>query len=179
MYDCRKARNLRAKNKVRADLMKHLACALVALIVALRATTATAGPDQVSVMLGSHHVGASGFEEVNPGLFLTWTGAAFSGRADLSVGGYRNSYGDGSLAASVALPLVRRAAWDIALFGALAWYPGNGHRFEVSAGDLVPVAGLQSRAGPAFVQVIPGGGRSVDATVTFGLTFALTDRGRR
>ena len=155
--------------------MQTQSAAVLAFALAVLAAPAKAGPDQVSILLGSEHVGASGFEEVNPGLFLTWTEAAFQGRADLSIGGFRNSYGDGSVAVSLALPLIRREFWGIDAFTALAWYPGHGDRFEFAVGDLVPIAGLQTRLGPTFIQFIPGGDSAVDATVTFGLTFPLAD----
>ena len=144
-----------------------------ALARAALALPAQAGPDRISFLLGSHHVGASGYEEFNPGVFATWTNAAFQGRTDLSVGAYRNSYGDGSLAVSLALPLVREPTWGIDVFSALAWYPGNGDRFKYHAGDIVPLIGLQSRIGPTFIQYVPGGDRGVDATLGFGLTFPL------
>ena len=40
-------------------------------------------------------------------------------------------------------------------------------------GDAVPLAGVQTRYRNAFVQLIPAGGQSLDALVTFGLTFGL------
>ena len=144
-----------------------------ALAMAALALPAQAGPDRISFLLGSEHIGASGYEEFNPGVFATWTNRAFQGRADVSLGAYRNSYGDGSLAASLALPLVREPTWGIDVFSALAWYPGNGDRFKYHAGDIVPLVGLQSRIGPTFIQYIPGGDRGVDATLGFGLTFPL------
>jgi hypothetical protein len=144
------------------------------LWLTLMGAVAHAGPDRVAIMLGSEHIGADGFEEVNPGVFLTWTEAAFQGRADITLGGFRNSYGDGSLAVSLAVPLVREQFWGIDAFSALAWYPGNGDRFEYALGDIVPIIGLQGRLGPTFVQFIPGGGNSIDATISFGLTFGLT-----
>lgn len=147
--------------------------ALFALCFTSFTTAAQAGPDQISILLGSEHVNGTGFEEFNPGIFLTWRDLLFDGRADLSFGGFRNSYGDGSLAVSMAFPIVREKNWGLELFTALAWYPGNGERFEIAAGDIVPIAGLQARLGPTFVQIIPGGGDSVDATISFGLTFAL------
>lgn len=133
-----------------------------------------AGPDQVSILLGSHHVGATRpFEEFNPGLFLTWTEAAFGERVDLSVGAFRNSYGDGSVAVSGAYPLWRTETWGLDLFAGLAWYPGNGGQFSHAIGDIVPLGGAQVRYRNLFMQALPSGGNSVDATLSFGLTFSL------
>lgn len=154
--------------------MKHVFAA--GLVTLLSAGHAMAGPDRVAIMLGSEHIGANrSFEETNPGVFLTWTNAALSGRADVTVGAFRNSYGDGSAAVSLGFPLVRKEFWGIDAFTALAWYPGNGDRFDHALGDIVPVAGLQGRVGNFFLQAIPAGGDSVDATLSFGLTFALGD----
>lgn len=146
---------------------------LIASAIALSlASTASAGPDRISILLGSEHVNATrSFEEVNPGVFFHWTEALFNGRVDLAIGAFRNSYGDASLAVSTALPLIRRADWGIDVFTALAWYPGNGQEFSHAIDDFVPIAGLQGRYKNAFLQAIPAGGQSVDATLTFGLTF--------
>ncbi|SDD78099.1 hypothetical protein [Ruegeria marina] len=153
-------------------LARVLAMTSVALGVALG--HAEAGPDQVSVLLGSHHIGATrSFEEFNPGLFLTWTEAAVSHRVDLSVGAFRNSYGDASLALSGAYPLYRTETWGFDLFAGLAWYPGNGDQFSHAIDDMVPLAGAQMRYRNLFMQALPAGGNSVDATLTFGLTFQL------
>lgn len=151
---------------------RALACA--ALFASPGAGPAAAGPDRLSFLLGSYHVGATqSFEEFNPGAFLTWTNLMWRGALDLTVGAYRNSYGDGSLAVTTAYPFVRTEKWGLELFGGLAWYPGNGDQFSYSAGDVVPLAGLQARYRNVFVQAIPSGGSSVDAVLSFGLTFAL------
>ncbi len=148
------------------------ACA--ALIAASLAGPATAGPDRLSFLIGSEHIGATRpFEEVNPGVFVTWTNLLWRGNLDLTAGAFRNSYGDGSLAVTTAYPFVRTENWGLEVFGGLAWYPGNGNQFSHSAGDVVPLAGLQARYRNVFVQAIPSGGNSVDAVMSFGLTFAL------
>ena len=149
--------------------------AAAALAMAALALPAQAGPDRISFLLGSKHFGATGYEEFNPGVFATWSNAALRGRADLSVGGFRNSYGDGSLAVSLALPLIGDATWGIDVLSALAWYPGNGHRFTYHAGDLVPLLGLQSRIGPTFIQYYPASDRRAEVTLVFGLSFPLGD----
>lgn len=137
-------------------------------------TEAEAGPDQVSILLGSYHVGATrDFEEFNPGVILTWKELLWQNRLDVGFGIFRNSYGDASVVATTALPLVRNRNWGLDLFAALATYPGEGDQFSHSIGDVVPIAGLQARYRNVFVQAIPSGGNSVDATLTYGLTFAL------
>ena len=153
--------------------MRRLTQAVSAAFFAV-AGPGLAGPDQVSILLGSEHVNASrDFEEVNPGVFLIWTEAGLGGRVDLGFGAFRNSYGDGSLALYSALPIWREEVWGIDIFSSLAWYPGNGDEFSIAIGDIVPIAGLQGRYRNFFVQAIPSGGQSVDATLTFGLTFEL------
>lgn len=149
-----------------------LICGFLASMFAV--STAQAGPDRISFLIGSNHVGSTvSYEEVNPGVFLTWSELLANGNLDFSVGAFRNSYGDGSLAAAVALPIVRREAFGIDVFASLAWYPGNGDRFAHAWGDVVPLAGLQMRYRNMFMQAIPGGGDAVDATLTFGFTFAI------
>lgn len=136
--------------------------------VALMATPALAAPDRVSILLGSNHVGATDrFEEVNPGVFLTWDW--------LTVGAYRNSYGKASVAVTGALPLIKWKTGELSAFAGVALYPGDGRRFAVHAGDVVPVGGLQLRQGNMFMQVIPSDGKAVDAIVSFGMTFDLDD----
>lgn len=151
-----------------------LRCASMITAFAISAGTAHAGPDRISILLGSEHINATrSFEEFNPGIFLHWTESLFRNRVDLSFGAFRNSYGDGSLAVSTAYPIVRNETWSLDVFTALAWYPGNGDQFGHAIGDIVPIAGLQGRYKNIFVQAIPAGGESVDATLTFGLTFGL------
>ena len=141
----------------------------IAALLAALATPVVADPDRVSVLLGSAHPGADRtFEQVNPGVFLTWEDRALG--LDYSVGAYRNSYGRASIAATAALPVIDRGQFQLALFGGLALYPGNGADFAVHAGDVVPIAGLQARLGHGFVQVMPGDGMAVAA---FGLTFPI------
>jgi len=133
-------------------------------------------PDRASVLLASHHVNASQrFEEINPGLFLTWEDRAFG--LDYSLGAYRNSYGRGSAAAFAALPVVRWREGEISFSLGAAYYPGNGRTFRLHAGDVVPMAGLQLRHRALFVQVLPSDGRHTAAVVAAGLTFPLK-RGR-
>lgn len=148
---------------------------LAGLIVAASFGAAVAGPDRFSVLLGSKHVGGAGFEEVNPGIFLTWDNAfeAFGQPIGLNLGVFRNSYGRPGMAATASLPIFQRGSFDLGLFGGTALYPVDGRRFAVHVGDFVPIAGLQARWGNAFVQVIPSDGKPVQAIVSFGLTFKL------
>ena len=128
-----------------------------------------ADPDRVSVLLGSSHVGAtSDFNDFNPGLFLSW-----EERLTLSAGVFYNSYEKISVAGVAGFPIVRTDDYAVEVIGGLAYYPEDGRRFAVHFGDVVPLLGLQGRAGPVFAQVIPGGGQAVDAIVSVGLTFSL------
>lgn len=150
----------------------YVAATVAALTIT--AGAARSGPDRVSILLGSEHLGATrAFEEVNPGLVLTWSNVLLDDRIDIGLGAFRNSYGDGSAVVTSALPLWRRETWSVDLFGALAWYPGNGDRFTHAMGDVVLIGGAQARYRNLFVQAIPAGGSGADAVVSFGLTFAL------
>jgi len=141
-------------------------------IAALCWLSTSAAADRVSVLLASRHVGASGFEEINPGLFYTFERPG----VDFTFGGYRNSYGRLSLAATAALPVVTWADGEASIFAGVAYYPGDGRRQRFHAGDFVPVAGLQIRQGHAFMQIIPMDGQPVRAVVSFGLTWRIEKR---
>jgi len=146
--------------------------ALVSVMV-LFAGPAAAGPDRASILLGSKHLGATmEFNETNPGLFLTWEDRGSLG-LDYSVGGYHNSYGKGSVAATVGKTFEVAPDFDIGIFGGAAYYPENGRTFGVHAGDFVPMVGAQARYKNAFVQVLPSDGIYADAIVSFGVTFSL------
>ncbi|MFK7871234.1 MAG: hypothetical protein AB8B58_18595 [Roseobacter sp.] len=128
-----------------------------------------AGPDRVSVLLGTQHFGATReFQEVNPGLFLTW-----EGQLDYSVGLFYNSYEDISPIATVAKDWEVAPGLELGVFAGLAIYPGEGDQFRLSAGDLVPLIGLQATYGNFFAQFIPADGDSVDSVLAVGLTFEL------
>lgn len=145
--------------------MRHLA--LIAAFVAPSA--ALAGPDRVAILLGSEHVNATiDFQEFNPGVFLIW-----EGKYDFGVGVFYNSYEDVSVSVSTAYNFIKNEQFNFGVFGALAVYPGEGDRFDHSIGDIIPIVGLQARYGNVFTQLIPGGGQSTDAVLTFGLTFSL------
>ncbi len=134
------------------------------------ALPALAGPDRLSVLLGARHPGGTGFESSTPGLILTWEDRA---DFDLSFAAYSNSYGRGSVAALAALPVIRWRQGEAALVAGLAWYPQDGHRFPLHLGDVVPLAGISLRQGRAFALILPGDGKTTDATIAFGLTFSM------
>lgn len=139
---------------------------------ALLAAPAHAGPDRLSILLGSHHMGArTDFDARNPGLFLTWEDRGNRG-LDLSLGAYRNSYGRGALAATLALPLARWPGGQAALFLGVALYPKDGRTFRASLGDLVPLGGLQLRHRHWFMQIIPSDGHFAKAIIAVGVTAA-------
>jgi hypothetical protein len=140
----------------------------LAIVAALAATPAIAGPDRVSVLLGSNHIGAEGFNEVNPGLFATWEGDWI----DLTAGVYHNSYSRTSVVATGYLSLIEAGDFDAGVFAGVAHLPGNG-RLEMAhiGNDVVAIGGLQARYGNVFVQVIPMEAQYGKALVSFGLTF--------
>lgn len=146
--------------------------AIAALVGATTLVAADQGAaDRISLLLGSQHIGASGqFEEFNPGIFYTWDKPA----VDISLGAYRNSYGRTSLAAVGSIPLASWRDGELAAFAGVAHYPQDGRNQVTHLGaDLVPVAGLQVRQGPVFVQFTPMDGKPVDALVAFGVTFEM------
>lgn len=128
-----------------------------------------AGPDRASVLIGSRHLGASGFQEKNTGLFLSWEREHF----DISAGAYRNSYDKMSIAVTLSKPIATWERGELSVFAGAAHYPHDGRHFAVSVGDVVPIAGLQLRQGHAFAQIIPMDGKPVKAVVSFGITFGL------
>lgn len=145
-------------------------------------------PDRVSVLMGTHHAfeipmtaaltGDHDWTEVNPGVFLTWEGKhdAPLGALDWSVGAYRNSFGDLSIAAVASLDLIEweaRGGGALGVFAGLAHYPDTGQHFAVHWGDVVPLGGVQLRQGNLFVQVLPGKFEPLSPIVSFGLTFDL------
>lgn len=145
-----------------------------ALLLSVLAAPAEAGPDRVSILLGSHHTEDYAWEEANPGLFLTWEGGAFG--LDFSVGAYRNSFGEPSVAALAGKDLVAWQGGAGSLFCGAAWYPGNGQNFLIHAGDLVPLCGLQLRHGPMFAQLLPGKIEPPELILSYGLTFQIGAR---
>lgn len=141
--------------------------AAVALTLAAPATADT--PDRISILLGSKHIGANGFNEVNPGIFLTWEGDT----VDWTLGAFHNSYGKPSIAGTAYIALTEWEGGEAGAFAGIAYYPEDGRRHKAHIGDLVPIAGLQARHGHTFIQFTPMNGKPVDALLSFGLTFPL------
>ncbi|MFK7745304.1 MAG: hypothetical protein AB8B47_09620 [Roseobacter sp.] len=149
--------------------MKSTALYVTTALALLAPHSSFAGPDRLSILLGSNHVGATrDFQEFNPGAFLTW-----ERELNYSIGLYYNSYKKVSALASVGYDYEVATDFDIGVFFALALYPGDGDEFRYSAGDLVPFVGLQARYKNVFAQYIPADGDSLDSLFTFGLTFEL------
>ncbi len=148
--------------------MKNVALCLTTCAF-LVPTAGVAGPDRISFLLGSEHVNATrGFQEFNPGVFLTW-----ERQLNYSAGLYYNSYKEVSPLVSVGYDWEVAEDFDLGAFFAVAIYPGDGDEFSHSFGDVVPLVGLQARYKNVFVQFIPADGDSLDALFTFGLTFEL------
>ena len=137
------------------------------LLALLLPSASMADPDRATILMGSKHLGTEyEFNEVNPGLFLTWELEDF----DVSVGAYLNSYSKSSVAASVAYPLLRGEDWSVDVFAGAATY------FGTTNPDIVPLAGIQGRYGPLFAQYMPiPGGQYINGLVSFGVTFDLGD----
>lgn len=144
---------------------------VILAVLALLPAAAQAMPDRISILMGSNHIGATyDFEQTNPGVFLTWEKPV----VDLSVGAYRNSFGDLSLAVTVSKAVLSNEEGTLSLsgFAGLASYPDYSDCFLYHAGDIVPLVGIQVVAGPVFVQIMPGGNDMV-AVVAAGLTFPI------
>ena len=149
--------------------MRTTALYLASALALVLPTAGQTNPDRISFLLGTEHVNASrDFQEFNPGVFLTW-------ERDLnySLGVFYNSYEEVSLLGSIGYDYEITRDFDIGAFAAIALYPGDGDEFRYSAGDLVPLLGLQARYKNVFVQFLPADGESLDALFTFGLTFEL------
>lgn len=140
-----------------------------AAVLGLAAAQAEAGPDRFSILLGSKHIGASGFNEVNPGVFATWE----RGKVGYSIGAFVNSYEKGAVSATAHVPF---KTWDggmIGGFGGLAWYPDDGRRIETHiGGDIIAMGGLELRHKHVFVQYLPVIDRNSKGVLSFGVTWA-------
>ena len=146
----------------------------LALLV-LATCKANAGPDRVSILTNSDHVGFKyqGFNETNPGVFLTWDNA-IAPNVDLSIGGYLNSYAKPSvMVAATWLPL-EVGQCSAGVFAGVVHYPENG-RYEPThiAGDVIGMGGLQLICGPLFVQAIPASTDFSRAIVAVGITMEI------
>ena len=114
-----------------------------AALLATSLPAAADGPDRVGVLLASKHIEArSDFNEINPGVILTWQPE----RLGASLALYRNSYDRTSVAGAVSF-----AVWkgelggfdsQLDVFAGAAWYPEDGRRFAVYVGDFIVSAGV-------------------------------------
>jgi hypothetical protein len=146
--------------------------ALLAICTICAATSADARPDRVSILMGSHHFDAKmDFNEVNPGIFVTWEKA----RLSYSVGAYENSFGKFSVAALAAFDLVEWQSGELSVFAGIANYPEDGRYFAVHWDDVVPIGGVQVRQGNVFAQIMPSDGVVTSAILSMGLTFSLDE----
>lgn len=125
-------------------------------------------PDRISVLMASRHIRATGYNEVNPGLFLTW-----EGRVDLSLGAYRNSYGRNSVAVTLNYDFIETDGLRLGLIGGFAHYPIEGGLMVPSLGDLVPIGGVQIVTGNLFLQFLPMDGKPALGVLAGGVTFEL------
>ena len=131
--------------------------------------SAAAGPDKVSIMLGSAHINSTvDYNEFNPGVFVTWD----RGRR-YTIGAFKNSYSKTSVAAMVAWPLTGTSKWTLDATAGIAFYHDDAVKFPTHWGSFVPIAGLQFRTEHYFIQMFPGDGDVTDMIFSFGLSFPL------
>ena len=146
----------------------------IALVV-MATCKATAGPDRVSILTNSDHIGFryQGFNEQNPGVFLTWDDA-IAPNVDLSIGGYLNSFAKPSVMVAATWLPIEVGQCEAGIFGGLVHYPGNG-RYEPTriVGDVIGMGGVQVICGPVFVQAIPASTDFSRAIVAVGITMEI------
>lgn len=141
--------------------------------IAHNAKAEGAAPDRASFLIGSHHVAPNHpFQEVNPGLFLTWENRGPL-ELDFSAGVYHNSFANTSVMGLVAKTYDISEDFEVGVFGGVASYPEWADTFGVNHGDLVPVVGLQARYKNAFAQFMPSDGVNAKAIISYGITFDL------
>ncbi len=143
---------MRSRSKV------WIALSALSTLCCLMVGEAGADPDRISLLLGSHHFSDEEFEEVNPGLFVSWLTA----KRDMEIGIFRNSYGD----LSVSATLGRRFGQSWTLFAGTAYYGNAGTEFEYHLGKFIPIAGVQFVHKHLFVKALPG-------VVAAGLTWQV------
>ena len=164
-----KARNASQANVCLPKGKPDMRPIFLSLSLCLFATALEAGPDRFSILLGSKHIGGTGFNEVNPGFFATWERE----RSVVSVGAFMNSYERGSIAATSYRPLKLWSEGDFGIVGGWALYPEIGRNFSTHLGeDVVVIGGLQARYRNTFVQLIPMNAESADGLISFGFTFS-------
>lgn len=146
----------------------------LAVLLALAASPAFAeGPNRMSILTGSNHIGATqDFEEVNPGVFADWV------RDDgvtWTFGAYRNSYGRVSVAAMAGWEVYARGPARIDLFAGVANYPRDGRKTRFATGDVLPLVGVRMAWRNLFMLAIPGDGEATDAILGFGFSYGVGD----
>lgn len=150
--------------------------ALTIVLVLLATCKAVAGPDRVSILTNSDHIGFryQGFNEQNLGLFLTWDDA-IAPEVDLSVGAYLNSYTKPSVMVAATWLPIEVGQCSAGVFGGLVHYPGNGRYEPTSIGgsDVIGMGGVQVICGPVFVQVIPASTDFSRGIVAVGITMEI------
>lgn len=153
--------------------MRKLVSTIVMFFL-LGGAAAQAGPDRFSVLLGSRHVSASGFNEVNPGLFATWEGKRFG----YTLGAFVNSYERGAVSATLHKPFWSWEGGALGGFSGLAWYPEDGRRIDTHlGGDIIAIGGIQLRHERVFVQFLPMREGGAKGLVSFGLTWDVESGG--
>lgn len=146
---------------------KTLAAAATA--VAVIAAPATA--DRISILLGSEHTGLAGsYEEFNPGVFYTWDDYE---PVDWTVGVFRNSYGNVSVAGYGSVPFAQWDNGEASVIAGVAHYPERANDMPYAVGEFVPMAGVGVIHENLFVQVFPRGFDPFRATIAAGVTFNI------
>lgn len=148
--------------------------AFTLVLVVLATCKAYAGPDRVSILTNSDHVGFKReYHEQNLGVFLTWDNA-IAPNVDLSIGGYMNSFAKPSVMVAATWLPIEVGQCEAGLFAGAVHYPGNG-RYEPTriVGDVIGMGGLQVICGPIFVQAIPASTDFSRAIVAVGITMEI------
>lgn len=161
--------------------------ALLALLILSSPTAAMAGspltdliPDRVYLPLASHHTmppetfGHERWQEINPGLILSWENRGPGSVFDIGLGVVRNSLGIVSPTVSLGVIGSISESFDLGVTGSLVYYGGSAKLQEGHIGNgvfLVPA--LQARYKSGFAQLIPSRDGAVGLV---GLTFAIGGR---
>lgn len=166
--------------------MKPWSVLLLALALSTAAALAPAwaeprphlpAPDRVYMPLASRHAmppeafGHDRWEEVNPGLVLSWENRGPGRAVDLGVGVIRNSLGIVSPTISIGVSGALTDKFDVGVTGSLVYYGAEGDLASGHVGGGVMfVPALQARFGAGFVQLIPTPEGAVGLA---GLTFPI------
>lgn len=128
-------------------------------------------PDRLTVLVGSKHIGVTGFNETNPGLLVTWN--LPDDRWSVTGGMFLNSYGRTSTAAFVSRSVYRKGRFEASVFAGIAHYPFDGRRQIVHVGDVVPMGGVELRYGYFALQAYPMFGGGMKGMVSGSLVIPL------